>query len=82
MISTFLLANLNVRQEVELVPVDLKLMHLANCLKKTPPPVIIFCENKRDVDAIHEYLLRKSVHATAIHGSKGMKKKKTPWTYQ
>jgi hypothetical protein len=25
--------------------------------QKTAPPVLIFAENKRDVDAIHEYLL-------------------------
>lgn len=26
-------------------------------LQKTAPPVLVFAENKRDVDAIHEYLL-------------------------
>jgi ATP-dependent RNA helicase DDX41 len=39
-------------------------------LQKTAPPVIIFCENKADVDDIHEYLLLKGVDAAAIHGGK------------
>jgi ATP-dependent RNA helicase DDX41 len=39
-------------------------------LQKTAPPVLIFCENKSDVDDIHEYLLLKGVEAVAIHGSK------------
>ena len=34
-------------------------MYLLECLQKTPPPVLIFCENKADVDEIHEYLLLK-----------------------
>ena len=44
---------------------------MLECLQKTPPPVIIFCENKSDVDDIHEYLLLKGVEAVAIHGGKG-----------
>ncbi|KAF7338572.1 DEAD-box ATP-dependent RNA helicase 35 [Mycena venus] len=36
----------------------------------TPPPVIIFSENKNEVDDIQEYLLLKGVEAVAIHGSK------------
>lgn len=32
--------------------------------------MLIFCENKKDVDLIHEYLLLKGVDAVAIHGSK------------
>jgi hypothetical protein len=39
-------------------------------LKKTPPPVIIFCENKNDVDDIHEYLMLKGVDAVGLHGGK------------
>ncbi|KAF7400479.1 hypothetical protein HZH66_005663 [Vespula vulgaris] len=42
----------------------------AECLQKTPPPVLIFAEKKQDVDAIHEYLLLKGVEAVAIHGGK------------
>jgi hypothetical protein len=38
--------------------------------QKTPPPVLVFAENKRDVDSIHEHLLRKNVEAVAIHGDK------------
>ena len=31
---------------------------------------MIFAENKKDVDSIHEYLLVKGIDAAAIHGSK------------
>ncbi|PON95797.1 LOW QUALITY PROTEIN: P-loop containing nucleoside triphosphate hydrolase [Trema orientale] len=44
-----------------------RIKHLLKCLLKTAPPVLIFCEKKADVDAIHEYLLRE-VAAVAIHG--------------
>jgi len=61
-------ANLDVIQEVEYVKQEAKLVYLLKCLQKTPPPVLIFCENKSDVDDVHEYLLLKSVEAVAIHG--------------
>eukprot|EP00746_Dinoflagellata_sp_MGD_P161856 gnl/MRDRNA2_/MRDRNA2_89153_c0_seq1.p1 gnl/MRDRNA2_/MRDRNA2_89153_c0~~gnl/MRDRNA2_/MRDRNA2_89153_c0_seq1.p1 ORF type:complete len:625 (-),score=178.87 gnl/MRDRNA2_/MRDRNA2_89153_c0_seq1:80-1954(-) len=61
-------ANLDVIQEVEYVKQEAKLVYLLQCLQKTPPPVLIFCENKSDVDDIHEYLLLKAVEAVAIHG--------------
>nr|GMD30548.1 DEAD-box ATP-dependent RNA helicase 35 [Ipomoea batatas] len=63
-------ANLDVIQEVEYVKQEAKLVYLLHCLQKTPPPVLIFCENKADVDDIHEYLLLKGVEAVAIHGGK------------
>ncbi|KAJ7962813.1 DEAD-box ATP-dependent RNA helicase [Quillaja saponaria] len=63
-------ANLDVIQEVEYVKQEAKLVYLLECLQKTPPPVLIFCENKADVDEIHEYLLYKGVEAVAIHGGK------------
>lgn len=34
--------------------------------------VLIFAENKGDVDDIHEYLLLKGVEAVSIHGGKSM----------
>ncbi|KAL2554900.1 DEAD-box ATP-dependent RNA helicase 35 [Forsythia ovata] len=37
------------------------------CLPKTPPLVLIFCENKADVDGTREYLLLKRVEAVAVH---------------
>ncbi len=64
-------ANLDVIQEVEYVKQEAKIVYLLECLQKTPPPVLIFCENKSDVDDIHEYLLLKGVEAVAIHGGKG-----------
>ncbi|KEH40292.1 putative RNA helicase transcription factor interactor and regulator CCHC(Zn) family [Medicago truncatula] len=63
-------ANLDVIQEVEYVKQEAKIVYLLECLQKTPPPVLIFCENKADVDNIHEYLLLKGVEAVAIHGDK------------
>ncbi|EFJ07913.1 hypothetical protein SELMODRAFT_132834 [Selaginella moellendorffii] len=63
-------ANLDVIQEVEYVKQEAKIVYLLECLQKTPPPVLIFCENKSDVDDIHEYLLVKGVGAVAIHGGK------------
>ncbi|KAI9110181.1 hypothetical protein K1719_018623 [Acacia pycnantha] len=63
-------ANLDVIQEVEYVKQEAKIVYLLECLQKTPPPVLIFCENKTDVDDIHEYLLLKAVGAVAVHGGK------------
>ncbi|XVF79197.1 hypothetical protein PTKIN_Ptkin14bG0201000 [Pterospermum kingtungense] len=63
-------ANLDVIQEVEYVKQEAKIVYLLECLQKTPPPVLIFCENKADVDDIHEYLLLKGIEAVAIHGGK------------
>ncbi|KAG5618720.1 hypothetical protein H5410_018544 [Solanum commersonii] len=63
-------ANLDVIQEVEYVKQEAKIVYLLECLQKTPPPVLVFCENKADVDDIHEYLLLKGVEAVAIHGGK------------
>lgn len=63
-------ANLDVIQEVEYVKQEAKIVYLLECLQKTAPPVIVFCERKGDVDDIHEYLLLKGVEAVSIHGGK------------
>lgn len=65
-------ANLDVIQEVEYVKKESKIVYLLECLQKTAPPVIIFCERKNDVDEIHEYLLIKGkLHCcVSIVGSK------------
>ena len=63
-------ANLDVIQEVEYVKEEAKIVYLLECLQKTAPPVVIFCERKGDVDDIHEYLLLKGVEAVSIHGGK------------
>jgi len=63
-------ANLDVIQEVEYVKQEAKIVYLLECLQKTGPPVLVFAENKTDVDDIHEYLLLKGVEAVAIHGGK------------
>jgi len=63
-------ANLDVIQEVEYVKQEAKLVYLLECLQKTVPPVMVFAENQRDVDDVHEYLLLKGVEAVAVHGGK------------
>jgi ATP-dependent RNA helicase DDX41 len=63
-------ANLDVIQEVEYVKQEAKIVYLLECLQKTPPPVLIFCENKVDVDNIHEYLMIKDIDAVSTHGGK------------
>jgi ATP-dependent RNA helicase DDX41 len=68
-------ANLDVIQEVEYVKQEAKIVYLLECLQKTPPPVLIFCENKADVDDIHEYLLLKCVDAVSIHGGKSQEER-------
>ena len=63
-------ANLDVVQEVEEIKPEARIVYLLECLQKTAPPVLIFCENKRDVDDIYEYLLLKGVEVVSIHGDK------------
>lgn len=63
-------ANLDVIQEVEYVKQEAKLVYLLECLQKTAPPVVIFCESKADVDNIQEYMLLKGVESVSIHGGK------------
>lgn len=63
-------ASMDIIQEVEYVKQETKMVYLLQTLEKTPPPVIIFSDNKNEVDDIQEYLLRKGVEAVAIHGSK------------
>ncbi|KAL6776987.1 hypothetical protein ACKKBF_B19755 [Auxenochlorella protothecoides x Auxenochlorella symbiontica] len=62
--------NLDIIQEVEYVKEEAKLAYLLECLQKTPPPVLVFAEGKKDVDTIHQFLLLKGVEAVASHGSK------------
>ncbi|ORX62200.1 P-loop containing nucleoside triphosphate hydrolase protein [Hesseltinella vesiculosa] len=68
-------ASLDVIQEVEYVKQEAKMVYLLECLQKTPPPVLIFAENKNDVDDIHEYLLLKGVEGVAIHGGKSQEER-------
>lgn len=55
---------------MELVKKEAKIVYLLQCLQKTAPPVLIFCESKKEVDDIHEYLLLKGVEAVSIHAGK------------
>ena len=63
-------ASMNIRQDVEFVKTEAKIVFILECLQKTPPPVLIFAERKQDVDAIQEYLLLKGVQAVSTHGGK------------
>ena len=63
-------AVMSVRQDVEYVPDEDRIVFLLKTLQKTPPPVLIFAENHRDVDDIHEFLLLRNVEAVSIHGGK------------
>ncbi|KAI8873875.1 P-loop containing nucleoside triphosphate hydrolase protein [Ramicandelaber brevisporus] len=64
-------ASLNVKQYIERIdnPSD-RFTMLLRTLQKTAPPVVIFSENQREVDEIHEFLLRNGVDAAGIHGGK------------
>jgi len=68
-------ANLDVIQEVEYVKQEARIVYLLECLQKTAPPSLIFCENKADVDDIHEYLLLKGVDAVSSHGGKAQEER-------
>ncbi|KAJ2795226.1 DEAD-box ATP-dependent RNA helicase 35, partial [Coemansia guatemalensis] len=63
-------ANMDIIQEVEYVKPEMRVTYLLECLQKTAPPVVVFAENKHDVDDILEYLLLKGVEAVAVHGGK------------
>lgn len=77
-------ASLNIRQDIEYVLDEAKVVTVLQMLQKTSPPVLIFAERKRAVDKlvrdslisiiqalrVHEYLLLKGVECAAIHGGK------------
>jgi ATP-dependent RNA helicase DDX41 len=63
-------ASLDIIQQVDYVPPENRILYLLECLQRTPPPVVIFAENKNDVDDIQEFLLSKGVRAVGIHGGK------------
>ncbi|TFY82145.1 hypothetical protein EWM64_g1873 [Hericium alpestre] len=68
-------ANLDVLQVVEYVKQEAKMVYLLECLQKTAPPVLIFSDNKNEVDDIQEYLILKGIEAVAIHGSKSQEER-------
>merc|ERR1712061_85351 len=63
-------ANANIIQQVEYVKSENRLNVIVNCIGRTAPPVLIFAENKTDVDNIYEFLLIKGVKAVSVHGEK------------
>jgi ATP-dependent RNA helicase DDX41 len=50
-------ANLDVLQVVEYVKQEAKMVYLLECLQKTPPPVIVFSDNKNEVDGMDFFLI-------------------------
>lgn len=69
-------ANLDVLQVVEYVKQEAKMVYLLECLQKTPPPVIIFSENKNEVDGEQNIstgnllaLMNHSIRHTGIFAS-------------
>ncbi|KCV71218.1 hypothetical protein H696_02169 [Fonticula alba] len=64
------IANSNISQEVHYVPQVQKTTRLMDVLDTTPPPVLVFAQNKRDVNDIHEYLLARGVAVDSIHGDR------------
>lgn len=52
-------ASLKIRQDIEYVADEAKVVQVLMSLQKTPPPVLVFAERKKAVDKIHEYLLLK-----------------------
>ena len=50
-------ANLDVLQVVEYVKQEAKMVYLLECLQKTPPPVIVFSDNKTEVDGMLDVFL-------------------------
>jgi ATP-dependent RNA helicase DDX41 len=63
-------ANLDVLQVVEYVKQEAKMVYLLECLQKTPPPVIIFSENKNEVDGenleVHSEIIFAHIVSTDI----------------
>jgi ATP-dependent RNA helicase DDX41 len=67
---------LNLIQKVEYVKQEVKIVYLLKCLQKMLLPVLIFAENKNDIDDIHKYLLVKRVEAVAtIYKNKSQKER-------
>ena len=60
-------ANLDVLQVVEYVKQEAKMVYLLECLQKTPPPVIIFSENKNEVDGTSLYSLTNQDYLCTLH---------------
>jgi len=57
---------LNHSKKWEYVKKEAKIVYLVECLQKTSPPVVVFCERKTDVDEIHEYLRIEGVEAVPV----------------
>lgn len=78
-------ANLDVLQVVEYVKQEAKMVYLLECLQKTPPPVIIFSENKNEVDggylvpcvpSAYTYVCLRHPRVFAAEGRRG---RRYPW---
>ena len=65
-------ANLDVLQVVEYVKQEAKMVYLLECLQKTPPPDIIFSENKNEVDGQCTARIVDDYHADRVHRYSGV----------
>ena len=80
-------ANLDVLQVVEYVKQEAKMVYLLECLQKTAPPVIVFSENKNEVDGQssllvdHAYMFRMLMVSrySGIPPTKGCRSCCHPW---
>jgi ATP-dependent RNA helicase DDX41 len=61
----------NVIQEVLYIKPEEKNSAILEAIQKTAPQVVIFCENKRDVEEVHDFLIIKGIKSTAAHGNMG-----------
>lgn len=68
------LSKLRVSQEIELVNENKK-SKLLECLQKTAPPILIFCENKNDVDDLFNHLSQLGMGVIQLHGGKSQEER-------
>lgn len=63
--------QINVIQEVLYVKNEEKNAAILNALQKTAPQVLIFCENRKDVENVHDFLIIQGIKSIAAHGNMG-----------
>jgi hypothetical protein len=58
--------SVDVFQELDFIKFSAKVLHILDCLLKTPPPVLVFCEFKNELAELQNYLQLKGVAAAAL----------------
>ena len=69
-LSRLEVTKLNIIQQFVFPRAEDKLSELLSVMSKTQPPILIFCENKADVEEIVEILSKQGIKALAVHGGK------------